>query len=270
MIYLKEPKLCAENYYSLGMNRKYFSASQVKSFLDCPARTMAEINGDWEQPQSDALLIGSYVDAAFESNSAHVRFRNEHPEVFNSRTGELKSDFKKAEQMVKKAKSDPVFMDFMRGRKQAIRTATIFGVPFKAKFDVLRNNCTKGERRIVDLKTVRDFNPVYKEGQGRLNFVDAWNWTLQMALYQKIEGHNLPCYLAVITKEDPPDLAVIQIEQERMDAEVQILKDRMEYFKAIKAGIIEPERCEKCAYCRATKKLVRPLTLGELDMEVLA
>lgn len=269
MIYLKEPKLTADNYYSLGMNKKYFSASQVKSFIDCPARTMAELNGEWEPPQSDALLIGSYVDAAFEGNAAFIRFKNEHPEIINSRTGELKADFRKADQMVKKAKSDPVFMEFMRGRKQAIRTATLFGVPFKAKFDVLRNNCTKGERRIVDLKTVRDFRPVYKESQGLLNFAEAWNWPLQMALYQKIEGHDLPCYLAVITKEDPPDLAVVQIEQERMDTEMQYLAEKMEYFKAIKAGIVEPERCERCAYCRATKKIVRPLTLGEIEMEAM-
>ena len=35
----------------------------------------------------------------------------------------------------------------------------------------------------------------------------------------------------------------------------------------VKRGEIAPERCEKCAYCRATKKLTKPITLEELDME---
>lgn len=267
MIKVRPPKLTAENYHSLQMNWNYWSASLVKSFLDCPARTMAELNGEWERPQTDALLIGSYVDAAFEGKGALNRFKNEHPELYK-RDGSLKADFVRAEAMVKRASQDELFMEYMKGRKQVIRTATLFGVPFKAKFDVLRTNgkVPKSEWRIVDLKTVRDFQPIYKPGQGRLNFADAWNWTLQMALYQAIDGRHLPTYLACITKEDPPDIGVFRVSQERMDAEMALLADRMELFKAIKSGIVEPERCENCAYCRATRRLVSPRTLEELDL----
>lgn len=252
-------RLNAHNYHSIEMNRKYYSASFLKSMLDCPARTMAELNGEYERPKSDALLIGSYVDAAFESKKAFELFGNEHPEIFK-RDGTLKSEFVKAKQMIERAKSDKVFMDFMKGRHQTIKTAELWGVPFKAKFDVLAKD------RIVDLKTVRDFKPLYREGEGRLNVVDYWRWTLQMALYQKIEGHGLPCYLAIITKEDPPDLAIIEIPQARMDAEIDFISTRIELFKGIKDGVLEPERCERCAYCRATKKLQGPVTLDWFDM----
>lgn len=256
---MRVARLTAGNYHSTEMNKRYWSASQLKSFLDCPARTMAELNGEWERPKSDALLIGGYVDAAFESKRAFELFGNEHPEIFK-KDGSLKSEFVKAQQMIERARSDKVFMDFMKGRHQAIKAAELWGVPFKAKFDVLAKD------RIVDLKTVRDFKPLYREGEGRLNVVDYWRWTLQMALYQKIEGHNLPCYLAIITKEDPPDLAIIEIPQARLDAEIDFISTRIELFKGIKDGVLEPERCEHCAYCRATRKLNGPVTLDYFDM----
>ena len=256
---MKKERLTARNYHSTEMNKRYWSASQLKAFLDCPARSMAELNGEWEPPKSDALLIGSYVDAAFESRKSFELFGNEHPEIFK-RDGTLKSEFVKAENMIQRAKRDSVFMDFMKGRHQVIKTATLWGVPFKAKFDVLAKD------RIVDLKTVKDFKPLYREGEGRLNVVDYWRWTLQMALYQRIEGHNLPCYIAAITKEDPPDLAIIQIPQARMDAEIDYISTRIELFKGIKDGVLEPERCEKCAYCRATRKLKGAVTLDYFDM----
>jgi hypothetical protein len=256
---MKKERLTARNYHSTEMNKRYWSASQLKAFLDCPARAMAELNGEWEPLKSDALLIGSYVDAAFESKKSFELFGNEHPEIFK-RDGTLKSELVKAENMIQRAKRDSVFMDFMKGRHQVINTATLWGVPFKAKFDVLAKD------RIVDLKTVKDFKPLYREGEGRLNVVDYWRWTLQMALYQRIEGHNLPCYIAAITKEDPPDLAIIQIPQARMDAEIDYISTRIELFKGIKDGVLEPERCEKCAYCRATRKLKGAVTLDYFDM----
>ena len=84
-----------------------------------------------------------------------------------------------------------------------------------------------------------------------------------MAIYQALDGNSLPCYLAVITKEDPPDIDVVQIPQYMLDAEMDILAEKMPYFDAIKQGVIEPERCESCAYCRATKKLTAPKQLSE-------
>lgn len=255
---MKRVRLNASNYHSLEMNNRYWSASLLKSMLDCPARTMAELNGEYVRPQSAALLIGSYVDAAFDKKGSLDAFKAEHPEIFK-KDGSLKAEYVKADAMIERAKSDPVFMEFMRGRKQVIKTGTLFGVPFKCKLDVYRKD------RIVDLKTVKDFKPIYKPGEGKVNFAEAWHWTTQMAIYQAIEGHKLPCYLACITKEDPPDIAVIEIPQSVMDAELEWLEGLIEEFKAMKDGVIEAPRCGGCAYCRKTRKLVEPLTLGYFD-----
>ena len=240
-------QLTPDNYYSTEANMAYWSASAVKSFLSCPAAGYAEMTGNWARPDSDALLIGSYVDAAIEGTLG--LFIQAHPELFK-RDGALKAQYAKADEMVRRAMNDAVFCEYLRGEKQKIITGKLFGFPFKAKLDVY----LPGER-IVDVKTVKDLSAVYKPGEGKLDFATAWNWPLQMAIYQALEGNGLPCYLAVITKENPPDIEIVQIEQERMDAELAFLEKKMPEFDAIKAGIVEPDRCGRCAYCRQTKKL---------------
>lgn len=256
-------RLTKNNYYDPEMNERYMSASFVKSMLlRCEAATMAELTGEWTPPPSEALLVGSYVDANFEGPKSFSKFYLEHPEIFNSRTGDLKAPYKHANVMTERARADPVFMEYMRGQKQKIVTGEIEGIPFKAKFDVYR----KGER-IVDLKTVRNMEPVYKAGQGRMSPVEGWGWDLQMAIYAELEGNDLPTYLAIITKEDPPNLFLIEITKEQRQACMEYVRAKLPRLDAIKRGLIEPERCENCAYCRATKRITRPITLDELNME---
>ena len=251
--------LTESNYYSLEANQKYFSASQVKQFMKCPAVAMAEIRGEYVRPVTSALQIGSYVDAHF--SGTLEQFRSEHPELFK-RDGTLKSEFIRAEQMCKRAERDSFFMKHMRGDKQTILTGNICGVPFKAKPDVL----LAGER-IVDLKTVKDFSPQYKPGAGKVSFIEAWMYDLQMAIYQRLEGHNLPCYIAAITKEPTPDIAIIQMPQHYMDAAMNILEGSISYFDAIKRGDIEADGCGSCDWCKATKVLNRVQTIEEFEME---
>lgn len=261
----KRPRPTRNNYYTSEMDSIYFSASQVKSFLSCEARTLAELTGEWNPPPSEALLVGSYVDEYFTGPKSYARFLEDHvSELFNKRTGDLKAPYKHANVMIERARADPVFMEYMRGQKQKIVTGEIDGIQFKAKFDVYR----KGER-IVDLKTTKDFQPRYVEGQGRISFADAFGYPLQMAIYQYLEGNHLPCYLAVVTKEDPPDIAVIQIDQARLDSEMEFLRAKLPRLDAIKRGLIEPERCGKCAYCRATKKITSPIPISELEVNMI-
>ena len=58
--------LTAENYFSAENNMKYMSCSQFKSFLTCEASALAELHGEYQREVTDALLVGSYVDAHFE------------------------------------------------------------------------------------------------------------------------------------------------------------------------------------------------------------
>lgn len=246
-----------ENYFSPENQMKYMGASQFKAFDDCEARALAELKGEYEREVTNSLLIGSYVDAHFEKTLDIFRAR--HPEIF-TRNGDLKADFKRAEYIIERIERDPLFMEFMSGQKQVIKTGEICGVPFKIKIDSYHPG-----KMIVDLKIMKDMEPIWKEEKGRINFAEAWGYDIQGAIYQAIEGNHLPFYLAVATKEVEPDIEIIEIPQHYLDAALEYVKQKVMRLQAIKEGDIEPARCEKCNYCRRTKVLESVRSLEEFD-----
>lgn len=143
--------LTSDNYYSAESNREYMSVSQYKQFQSCEAAAMAQIRGEWQQPKTTALLVGSYVDAWFEGTLD--AFREENPEIFK-RDGNLKADFSQAEEIIERVQADPVFMAYMAGRKQVIRTAVLFGCKWKIKID------SRLRDKIVDLKVMRSMERI--------------------------------------------------------------------------------------------------------------
>lgn len=255
--------LTEKNYYSPEANREYWSASFVKAMLDCPARALAELRGGYERPVTDALLIGGYIDAYFTGATVFAEYIASHPEIINSRTGKLKAQYLAADAMIARAQSDATFSDFLRGEKQTIITGEIDGIPFKCKPDFLLRG-----KRIVDLKTVRNFDPVWRDGEGWQAFPDFWHWDLQLAIYQKLVGGRLPCYFACISKETPPGLKIVEVTQDDLDNAMRRLTESLPRLDAMRSGIIEPDRCGRCEYCRATDRITRPVTLGELRAEI--
>lgn len=249
--------LTAKNYFSANNNMKYCGSSQFKTFLKCPAMAMAELKGEWQREESSALLIGSYVDSWFEGTLE--QFKAEHPEIFK-RDGTLKSEFIKADEIISRVSRDELFMKYMGGKKQVIKTGEVCGVPFKIKMDSYH----KG-RAIVDLKIIKDFEPLWDEEDGcRKDFIQYWGYDYQAAIYQAIEGNKLPFYICAATKEATPDFAVIEIPQAWIDSAMSIIKNEIGLIDAYKRGEIEPPRCEKCRYCKETKKLSRVISADEL------
>ena len=256
-------QLTEHNYFSPAANQEYFSVSQFKSFMDCEASAVAQIRGEWERPTSKALLEGSYVDAYF--SGTMDRFLTEHNEVLNSRTGKLKAEYVKAQAAIERAERDEMFMQFMDGEKQVILTGELFGEKWKCKVDALHGD------KIVDLKYMRDMKPTYSKGEWK-TFVDAYGYDIQGYVYQRIveqaTGKRLPFYLAVITKEDPADISLIELPQRILNVTEGMLAHYVPRFAAIKRGEIEPVRCESCAFCRETKVLTAVSSYEELLQEV--
>lgn len=70
--------LTSENYYSTEADKEYLSVSQYKNFVGslgrpgCEAYALAKLNEEWVEnmEDSDALMVGSYVDAHFEGRLA--------------------------------------------------------------------------------------------------------------------------------------------------------------------------------------------------------
>lgn len=248
------------NYFSANNNLKYCGSSQFKDFQRCPAKAMAMLKGEWEREDSTALLIGSYVDSWFEGTLD--QFKAEHPSIFK-KDGTLKSEYEKANAIIERVSRDELFMKYMGGKKQVIKTGTIEGVPLKIKMDSYH----KG-KAIVDLKVIKDFEPLWNAEKGiREDFIRYWGYDIQAAIYQAIEGNNLPVYICAVTKEAHPDLAVIQIPQAWIDSAMEVVKNEIGIIQAIKNGDIEATRCECCDYCRETKNLSRVISADELKFD---
>ena len=252
--------LTNDNYFSLENNLKFMGVSQFKSFQSCQASAYAEVTGNYERELTTSLLIGSYVDAHFEGTLDI--FKAKHPQLFK-RDGSLKSEYVNAEKIIGRIEQDEMFMEYMSGRKQVIMTGVIQNVPVKIKVDSLHDD------KIVDLKIMKDFQPIYKPGQGKLNFIEAWGYDLQGAVYQEIvrqnTGKQLPFFIAAATKEKEPDIAIFEVPQSYLDIELQRFKDNVLEYDAIKKGLVEPERCEHCNFCKMTKVLKEVISLEELD-----
>lgn len=248
-----------DNYFSPEAASKYWSVSQFKAFNKCEACGLAEARGEYQREETDALLIGSYVDAYFSGPAEMDKFIDKNGDkMFSKRGGGLLAKFTHANDIIDRVKADPLMMDYLTGEKQVIMAAELFGVPWKAKFDVY------DEQRIVDLKCVRDFEDIFDKGYGYRSWVEYWGYDIQGAIYQKIEqivNHRekpLPFYITAVTKERVPDIKVIQIPQHVLDAAYNMVEAKIERFDLIKSGDVEPVRCEKCDYCKTTKVLTAP------------
>ena len=246
--------LTSSNYHDIEANSTYWSVSLFKAFDKCEASGLAQVRGQYEREMTDSLLIGSYVDAYFSYELD--KFIMVHGDKMFKKNGELYAKFEHASEIIDKVEEQPLMVEFLKGDKQVIMTADLFDVPWKIKMDVFN-----GER-IVDLKCVKDFEPIYKDGSGKVSWIEYWGYDIQGAIYQKVvelnTGKKLPFYIVAVTKEKIPDVAVIQIPQHVLDTALKIVEAKIDRFDLVKMGEIEPERCGKCEYCKQTKVLTEP------------
>lgn len=268
-------KLTNDNYFSAEADREYMSVSQYKMWLDCPARAKAVINREYIQPMTIALLVGSYVDSYFEGTLD--KFKEEHPEIFK-KDGTLKADYVQAEQIIKRIEADELFMEYMSGKKQVIKTAELFGTKWKTKIDsylspenvkALVKKFPEAEKYFIedcgainDLKIMRSLERIMG-----VSFVSHWAYDIQMAIYSEIEylanrkknKQRLPTFLSVATKEDDTDLEIVHIPHWRHEECLAEVEKNMPRILAYKSGELEAPRCGVCPYCRSTKKLTAPI-----------
>lgn len=259
--------LSSENYYSIEADMEFLSVSQYKAFCGslgregCEAKAMAKLSDDWQLEKSTPLLVGSYVDAYFEGTLEE--FKTENPEIFTAK-GTLKSEYRQAEQIIARAKSDEYFMKFMSGQKQVIMTGEIAEAQWKIKMDSYLPGIL-----IADLKVMKSLSEhTYVNGFGQVEFVRAWGYDIQGAIYQEIvrqnTGEKLPFYIAALSKEKEPDIKIIYLDDDLLDERLREVKENVYHILDVKEGRIKPTRCEKCDYCKHTRKLTAPVHYLEL------
>src|SRR5690625_1473615 len=146
------------NYHSIKADQQYMSVSQFKSFVECEAKTMAKLSGDYQEPHSNALIIGSYVHAAFEGNGAFQEVEEQYSDVIFKKRGSGKyADFEVADRMIEAVKKDKFAMFALEGEKEQIYTANLFGVEWKIKVD----NINHDRKLFSDLKTTQELHKRY-------------------------------------------------------------------------------------------------------------
>lgn len=288
-----------ENYYDV---RNVLSASTIKSFENCEAAALAALRGEYSRPATTALLVGGYIDAALDSDEELERFCAAHPEIINSRTGALKADFSRAAEIVERCKSDALFraltIDVPSDGHQHIVLGTIGttasgdGIPFKGKLDFLLapeyltrlaeqftawgsyfKECASMGGLIVDLKSAASTEEQWDPDMGcRIPWVQSWHYDRQLAvyreLYRQMTGHTLSVMVLVCTKEPAPSLLPLMIDAGTLDeglAEAQALAPRA--WHLMQSAEPDPHRCEKCAWCRMTRRLD---TMGPIDFRFAA
>lgn len=266
-------RLSGDNYYSQEANREYMSVSQYKDFagsygkVGCEAKAMAKLNGEYEEEKSTALLVGSYVDSYFEGSDSFEKFKANNPEIL-TQSGSLRSDYRKADAIIKRIESDDFFMMCMSGEKQTIMTGEIFGAKWKIKMDSYHSG-----RVIVDLKIIESIKKLkWVRDIGYLDFIRYWGYDLQGAIYQEIvyqnTGERLPFYIAAASKETVTDIQVIHVQDNFLREAMNAVQYNIGHILDVKAGRERPERCEVCDYCTDTKVLDGPISLLDLTAAV--
>lgn len=260
-------QLTDENYYSQEANREYMSVSQFKDFagtygkLPCEFTALEKLEERWEEEETTALLVGSYVDSHFEGTLD--KFKAEHPSLFK-KDGGLKADYVKANEIIARIERDKYFMRYMSGQKQVIMTGELFGAKWKIKIDSFIPDVA-----IVDLKVMSSITkPEWVRDLGYLSFVEYWGYDIQGAVYQEIvrqnTGKKLPFYIAAATKEKESDIRIIHVTDNYLQAALSVVEANMPRVLRVKNGEAEPDRCELCDCCRHNRVLSRPISIMDL------
>jgi len=242
-----------ELYYK---SKDYMSVSMYKQMQKCELNA---VNGVFKP--TDSMLVGSYVDAYI--SGTLDEFISEHPEIFSSRgatKGQLKSEFKKAEEICSYIDNDKVFSQFMSGEKQTVMTGEINGVPWKIKMDSYSPHIA-----INDLKCM--YTVTNNKGE-YVNFVSNWGYDIQMACYQEIvfqnTGERLPVYVCAVTKETPINSVIVNIPQDILDIVLYDVEQLAPRAWSVMQGLVEPEKCGHCATCLSARKTTPIVSLEDL------
>ena len=266
---------------------KYMSVSRIKKLLKC------ELDGtkDWDNTtKSDALLVGSYVDAYVEGTLE--QFKIDTPEIFtkkislNENTVDMLLDIDecyitktlkiKADKLssVKKLhpecftieynlkanfiKADEIceYMDNDATIQQFLsgdKQTIMTGEIEGVPFKMKMDAYSKGIV-ISDLKVMRTVT----DSNGQFyDFISQWGYDIQLACYQEIvfqnTGDRLPCFIVALTKETPINSVIIEIPQNIMDMALYNVQSTIVDLYDVYTGNREPDGCGTCKTCIAER-----------------
>src|SRR5690606_16009714 len=116
--------------------------------------------------------------------------------------------------MIETLRNDPLIEKAREGEKEVILTGELFGMPWKCMIDIYNTKI----RALTDLKTCQEIHRRYynETTRERQNFIKYYGYDIQMAVYAEIERQNrgeddyFSPHIIAVSKEDPPDKAIIR------------------------------------------------------------
>jgi len=260
-----------DNYFSREVEQAYFTNSQIKAFLKCPAQWQAKRTGIIEEPPQDyksPLFQGSYVDMALTEPENFEEWCEDNKDIIFGKGGKKYAAFLTLDDAVKRVKKDKFFMSHLQGQKQTIITLEDFhGHPFKCKLDDLNFD----ECALTDLKTTgeeMDGDKWMQCSEGtfaKVHWIAFWKYPMQLGLYREAVfakwSFRPHPYIAAMTKKDPVNFEVFDLMSNPGDdmiiqSEAQRGIEAMdEMAKYVGYSPEELDHCGKCAYCISTKIL---------------
>jgi hypothetical protein len=263
-------EITQENYYSQEANQAYFTASQIKTFMDCPSRWIAERCGKYKRQVTKELFHGQYIDTALTEPEKFDQFCMDHSdEIF---TGNKKyKPIQDIDAAIRRVKRDEYFMRMITGEAQVIITLEDFhGHPYKCMLDILN----KEECFLTDLKSTFDINgelwTVLDDGSfAKLHWIAHWRYPLQIALYREAVllkwGFRAEPFIAGMEKKaipnfdvfamlDPANPLPFQGELKR-GIEAMDRMDLIQHLGPFEEGV---DSCGRCEWCLMNKELSGP------------
>ena len=246
--------LTRDNYFSKEADIEYMSVSQWKLFYECEAKALATIQEQETATFKDAFLELVAGDAKL--------FMAKHPELISSRgatAGQLKAEFKKVLVAAEKFNSQKFFTDIIaKCKKQVILTGEIKGVKVKCALDLFDPETNS----IYDIKCMKDFKEQWNsEEKAYMPWYYVYKYVMQLAVYRELVRQNFgepkEIGLLAATKEDEPNIAALSFAPELLNIELEEFKLYIKRYDNIKKGILKPDSCKCCDYCKKNKIINR-------------
>lgn len=246
-----------QNYFSIEANKEFMSVSQFKNFRECEAKALHDIEVEGEV-QKEAFLEGKLFEAWVSGDRA--LFMAQHPEIVSTRgatAGQIKSNFNRVIASAERFLTQDFFKKIIeKCEKQVILTGEIEGVKVKCALDLFDRETNS----IYDIKCMKDFKDVWiSEERAYADWYYAYGYVLQLAVYREIVRQNFgePKEVGLIaaTKEEIPDLQALSFDNELLDLELNNFKILVKRYDDIKKGLIQPNYCGECDYCKSIKKI---------------
>lgn len=255
-----ETTLTVETYHDRANSLRWVSCSQIKRFAECEALALAEVKDDWkpateDESDSEALLVGNYVDVALLTPELMPKFKIERAGELFKKDGKPYAHIVMADRMIAVARACPTISKLLHGEKQKIVLFELDGVPAKAMLDV----AIAEQELIIDLKTCGDLEEQYSaKNRRKIPYYEANGYWLNAAIYIEAmiqNGWANPVMaLAAITKQKPPNKGVVVFtDPVRLEQELTYAKGMAKRIALLKTGDLKPDRCGNCVYCRSTK-----------------